>query len=115
MQKAILLDHLEEIPEASRICPDGDKIRAIHDYRPRVLDTLFRRFHVKAPRIHRCACKVKPEAVSSGRYRRLPAAFGRSVPARPDAPGTGHGPAPRGHIDGPPSRIPAGPWAAFTR
>ncbi len=38
LQQAILLDQIEEISEASRICPDCNKVRAIHDYRPRVLD-----------------------------------------------------------------------------
>ena len=51
LQTAILLDQIKEISAASRICPDCTKIRAIHDYRPRILDTLFGRFRVKAPRI----------------------------------------------------------------
>ena len=44
LQNAILRDQIEEISEASRICPDCDGVRAIHDYRSRVLDTLFGRF-----------------------------------------------------------------------
>ncbi len=48
LQDAILRDQIEEISEASRICPDCDGVRAIHDYRSRVLDTLFGRFQVKA-------------------------------------------------------------------
>ena len=66
LQKAILLDQIEEISEASRVCPDCNKVRAIHDYRPRVLDTLFGRFHVKAPRIRRCACNAKSEVTMGG-------------------------------------------------
>ena len=50
LQNAILLDQIEEIAEASRICPDFEGVRAIHDYRSRVLDTLFGRFQVKADR-----------------------------------------------------------------
>lgn len=61
LQNAILLDQIEEVSEASRICPDCGKVRAIHDYRSRVLDTLFGRFRVKAPRIRRCACNAKSE------------------------------------------------------
>lgn len=66
LQKAILLDQLEEISEASRICPDCDGVRAIHDYRSRVLDTLFGRFEVKVPRIRRCACNAKSDVVLGG-------------------------------------------------
>jgi len=66
LQNAILLDQIEEISEASRICPDCAKIRAIHDYRPRVLDTLFGRFRVMAPRIRRCACNAKSETIPGG-------------------------------------------------
>jgi hypothetical protein len=58
LQNAILRDQIEEISEASRICPDCDGVRAIHDYRSRVLDTLFGRFEVKAPRIRRCPCNA---------------------------------------------------------
>lgn len=32
LQNAVLLDRIEEISEASRICPDGNRVRAIHDY-----------------------------------------------------------------------------------
>lgn len=66
LQQAILLDQIEEISEASRVCPDCNNVRAIHDYRPRVLDTLFGRFHVKAPRIRRCACNAKSEVTLGG-------------------------------------------------
>lgn len=66
LQNAILLDQIEEIAEASRICPDCEEVRAIHDYRSRVLDTLFGRFQVKAPRIRRCACSAKSDVVLGG-------------------------------------------------
>ena len=66
LQQAILLDQIEEISEASRVCPDCSKVRAIHDYRPRALETLFGRFHVKAPRIRRCACNAKSEVALGG-------------------------------------------------
>ena len=66
LQKAILLDQIKEFSEASRVCPDCSKIRAIHDYRPRVLDTLFGRFQVKAPRIRRCACNAKSDVALGG-------------------------------------------------
>lgn len=33
LQNAILLDQIEEISEASRICPDCDGVRAVHDCR----------------------------------------------------------------------------------
>lgn len=66
LQNAVLLDQIEEISEASRICPDCNRVRAIHDYRPRVLDTLFGRFHVKGPRIRRCACNAKSDVALGG-------------------------------------------------
>lgn len=66
LQQAILLDQIDEISEASRVCPDCNKLRAIHDYRPRILDTLFGRFRVKAPRIRRCACNAKSEDTLGG-------------------------------------------------
>ncbi len=66
LQNVILLDQIEEIFEASRICPDCDGVRAIHDYRSRVLETFFGRFQVKAPRIRRCACNTKSDVVLGG-------------------------------------------------
>lgn len=81
LQQAILLDQIQEISEASRVCPDCDKIRAIHDYRPRVLDTLFGRFQVKAPRIRRCACNAKSDVALGGPLSPLAHFFpGRSTP-----------------------------------
>ena len=66
LQNAILRDQIEEISEASRICPDCDRVRAIHDCRSRVLDTLFGRFQVKAPRIRRCACNTRSGVALGG-------------------------------------------------
>jgi hypothetical protein len=66
LQQAILLDQIEETSEASRVCPDCNKLRAIHDYRPRVLDTVFGRFHVRVPRIRRCARNGKSEVTLGG-------------------------------------------------
>jgi hypothetical protein len=66
LQNVILLDQIEEVSEASRTCPDCDRVRAIHDCRPRVLDTLFGGFMVNAPRIRRCACNAKSDVVLGG-------------------------------------------------
>lgn len=66
LQNVILFDQIEEVSEASRTCPDCDRVRAIHDYRPRVLDTLFGRFMVNAPRIRCCACNAKSDVVLGG-------------------------------------------------
>ena len=66
LQQTILRDQIEKISEASGVCSDCNKVRAIHDNRPRVLDTLFGRFQVKAPRIRRCACSAKSEVTLGG-------------------------------------------------
>ncbi|WP_104017563.1 ISKra4 family transposase [Roseovarius nitratireducens] len=66
LQNAILLDQIKEVSEASKICPDCDRVRAIHDYRSRVLDTLFGRFQVKVPRIRRCACNARSDVFPGG-------------------------------------------------
>jgi hypothetical protein len=50
IQRAILCDQVEEITRESRVCPTCASVRAIHDYRTRVLDTLFGRLPVKAAR-----------------------------------------------------------------
>jgi hypothetical protein len=41
IQRAIICDQVEEITRESRVCPTCASVRAIHDYRTRVLDTLF--------------------------------------------------------------------------
>lgn len=56
IQKAVLSDQIEEISRESRVCPTCSQVRAIHDYRTRVLDTLFGRVRVKAARLRRCSC-----------------------------------------------------------
>ena len=39
-------------------CPDCNRIRRIHDYRTRMLDTLFGQFRVRTPRLRKCSCGV---------------------------------------------------------
>jgi hypothetical protein len=56
MPRIILCDQVEEITRESRVCPDCASVRAIHDYRTRVLDTLFGRVRVKKRR----ACAAVP-------------------------------------------------------
>jgi hypothetical protein len=92
LQNAILLDQIEEISEASMICPDCDGVRVIHDYRSRVLDTLFGRFQVKAPRIRRCACNAKSDVVLGGPLSPLAHFFRTGRPRNCDAfrPNLGH-------------------------
>ena len=51
IQRVILYDQVDEIIRESRVCPDCASVRAIHDYRTRVLDTLFGRVRVKAARL----------------------------------------------------------------
>lgn len=53
IQKAILCDQIEEITRESRVCPTCSRVSAIHDYRTRILDTLFGRVRVKAARLCR--------------------------------------------------------------
>ena len=55
IQKAILGDQIEEVIREGRVCPTCSRVRAIHDYRARVLDTLFGRVRVKAARLRRCS------------------------------------------------------------
>ena len=66
IQKAILCDQVEEITRESRVCPTCSRVRSIHDYRTRVLDTLFGRLRVKAPRRRRCSCDDKSAAFPGG-------------------------------------------------
>ena len=56
IQRAVLCDQVEEITHESRVCPTCASVRAIHDYRTRVLDTLFGRVRVKAA----CAAYAVP-------------------------------------------------------
>ena len=66
IQRAILCDQVEEITRESRVCPTCASVRAIHDYRTRVLDTLFGRLRVKAARLRRCSCDVRSAAMPGG-------------------------------------------------
>ena len=66
LQRAILCDQVEEISRESRVCPTCASVRAIHDYRTRVLDTLFGRIQVKAARFRRCSCDAGSSTNSSG-------------------------------------------------
>jgi len=66
IQRAILCDQVEGITRESRGCPTCASIRAIHDYRTRVLDTLFGRRRVKAARFRRCSCDARSAAIPGG-------------------------------------------------
>jgi hypothetical protein len=66
IQKAILCDQVEEIIRESRVCPTCASVRAIHDYRTRVLDTLFGRVRVNTARLRRCSCDAKSSAFPGG-------------------------------------------------
>jgi hypothetical protein len=59
IQRPVLCDQVEEINRESRVCPTCASVRAIHDYRTRVLDTLFGRIRVKATRLRRCPCDAR--------------------------------------------------------
>ena len=66
IQRVILCDQVEEITRESRVCPTCASVRAMHDYRTRVLDTLFGRIQVKAARLRRCPCDTRSAASSGG-------------------------------------------------
>ena len=56
LQKSIVQHQIEEISDASRCCPCCGRTMPIHDYRTRVLDTLFGRFPLRVPR-RKCFCR----------------------------------------------------------
>ncbi|WP_299971803.1 ISKra4 family transposase, partial [uncultured Roseobacter sp.] len=58
LQGSILRHQMEEISAASRICPCCGRSRPVHDYRTRVLDTLFGRFQLKVLRRRKCSCRL---------------------------------------------------------
>lgn len=58
LQGSILQHQMEEISAASRICPCCGRSRPVHDYRTRVLDTLFGRFRLKVLRRRKCSCRL---------------------------------------------------------
>ena len=58
LQGSILRHQIEEISAASRTCPCCGHARPVHDYRTRVLDTLFGRSSLMVPRRRKCACRA---------------------------------------------------------
>ena len=56
LQKAVLNAHIDDISQAHRRCPDCGRTRRVHDYRTKVLDTLFGRFRARVPRFRTCSC-----------------------------------------------------------
>ena len=80
IQRAILYDQVEEITRESRVCPDCASVRAIHDYRTRVLDTLFGRVRVKAARLRRCSCDVRSAAMPGGPISHWPISSQTGLP-----------------------------------
>jgi hypothetical protein len=58
LQEIILQDQIDELLRAIRNCSACGKRRAIHDDRGRILDTLYGRFRVKAPRLRPCPCEA---------------------------------------------------------
>jgi hypothetical protein len=58
LQGAILRHQIEEISAASRTCPCCGSSRPVHDYRSRVLDTLFERFRIRILRRRKCSCRL---------------------------------------------------------
>ncbi|MEP3329758.1 ISKra4 family transposase [Sedimentitalea sp.] len=56
LQLAIIQHQIEEISDASLSCPCCGRTMPIHDYRTRVIDTLFGRFPLRVPR-RTCSCR----------------------------------------------------------
>ncbi len=56
--KAVLNAQVEDFSQANRRCQDCKQARRVHDYRTRVLDTLFGRFEVRVPRLRKCSCRL---------------------------------------------------------
>lgn len=80
IQRAILCDQVEEITHESRVCPTCASVRAIHDYRTSVLDTLFGRIQVKAARLRRCPCDARIAESSGGAISPLDYFFQTGLP-----------------------------------
>ena len=55
LPEAVLNAQIEDISEANRRRPDCNRTRRVHDYRTRMLDTLFVRFRVRVPRLRKCS------------------------------------------------------------
>ena len=64
LQKRVVTDQLGEYCKSSRRCSICAWPRAIKDYRQRVIDTVFGRLRVAAPRYERCRCGVSRQPVS---------------------------------------------------
>ncbi|MGI3171607.1 ISKra4 family transposase [Pseudooceanicola sp. C21-150M6] len=58
LQGSILQHQIEEISAANRTCLCYGRSRPVHDYRTRVLDTLFGRFRLRIPRRRKCWCRL---------------------------------------------------------
>ena len=66
IQRVILCDRFEEIIQRSRVCPTCASVRALHDYRTRMLNTLLGRLRVKAARFRRCSCDARSVPMPGG-------------------------------------------------
>jgi hypothetical protein len=64
LQKRVLADQLREHCRSSRLCSVCARTRAIKDYRQRVIDTIFGRLRVDAPRYERCRCGADRQSAS---------------------------------------------------
>jgi len=65
IQKVAIEAQMEEISATCRACPCCGKVRPIHDYPTRTIETLFGRMKVKAPRIKPCRCQIARNPKSS--------------------------------------------------
>lgn len=66
IQKATLCDQVEEVSRENRVCPTCRHVRALDDYRTRVLYSLFGQGRLKAARLRRCFCDAKSTALPGG-------------------------------------------------
>jgi hypothetical protein len=66
LQKRVLTDQLHEHCRSSRRCSICAGLRAIKDHRHRVIDSVFGRVNVVAPRYERCRCGADCHVVSPG-------------------------------------------------
>ena len=81
LQKAILLDRIEEISEVTRVCCNCSKDRAIHGHRPRV--TVALQVHLPLNRHAKVLHDMKPIDDLFGLRRRLSHGFGVETAAIP--------------------------------
>jgi hypothetical protein len=81
IQRVVLYDQIDEIIRESRVCLDCASVRAIHDYRTRVLDTLFGRLRVKAARAaHAVLLMPGQRKVPVGRFLHFLTSFQTGLP-----------------------------------